>query len=169
MKIRNYKLKIRNLAGIFLVSIIVFSCAFSPTLQVARAQMASIPAESENINSSGFRLTICDGPTIPKGGNVPTPTNLGHPYVPCDFTGLMMQVQHLINIAIILGVLVAIIGFCYMGYLYITGTEKNIGEAKKIFPYLFWGFIFMLTAWFIVYQILSWLTGGSGFDKLLGS
>jgi membrane protein DedA with SNARE-associated domain len=69
----------------------------------------------------------------------------------------------------VLGVLAAIIVFTYAGYLYITGIEGNIKKAKSIFPKVFLGFVIMLVAWFVVYQLLSWLTGNSGFAKLLGN
>ena len=110
-----------------------------------------------DVTSSGFKFTVCDGPA-------------GAPNVqiPCDFTGLMLQVQRLIDIAIVLGVFVAIIGFCYAGYLYISGTPDNISKAHTIFLKVFEGLLIMLAAWFIVYQILSWLTGNSGFMTLLG-
>ncbi len=115
---------------------------------------------STNINDSGFHLTVCDGPSLP-GGN---PTD----YVPCDFNGAMLQVQHLINIAIVGGVLVAIFGFSYAGFLYIRGREADRTQASSMFQKIGIGFIIMLSAWFIVYQILAWLTGGSGFGTLLG-
>lgn len=134
--------------------------------------------ENLNINSSAFSLVVCDGPKIPdsaKKGLIPDnpaefEAKFGHPppYVPCDFNAAMTQIQHLINIAIILGVLVAICLFTYAGYLYIKGG-KGIDEAKKIFPKVFWGFIIMLSAWFIVYQLLNWLTGSNAFSVLLGN
>ncbi len=162
-----------------LVCLAIFSCLYSLAPIIAQAQAATPPADSENINSSGFRLMICDGPdlshlTTPikmtwNGQQIETKTN-PQGYIPCDFNGAMMQIQHFINIAIIAGVLVAIAGFCYAGFLYISGKEANINKAKDIFWKLFIGFIIMLTAWFIVYQILSWLTGqNSGFSYLLGS
>ncbi len=115
-------------------------------------------------NSSGFKIVVCDGPTLP--ANYPNkPAN----YVPCDFNGVMLQVQHLINIAMVLGVLVAIVMFSYAGGLYITGKKANVDKAHSIFPKVFFGFIIMLSAWFIVYQILSWLTNNDGFKALLGN
>lgn len=124
----------------------------------------TVNPDYQNINSSSFRLVICDGPPLPT--NYPNkPAN----YIPCDFQGLMLQLQHLINIAIIFGVLIAIIGFTYAGYLYVTGVPKNIDQAHKIFPAVMWGFIIMLSAWFVIYQILEWLTGSRGFGVLLGN
>lgn len=82
-------------------------------------------------------------------------------FVPCDFRGLMIQVQFLINAAVVIGVLAALIGFAYAGFLYITGTQANLKKAHTIFPKILWGFVIMLAAWFIVYQILAWLTPGA--------
>jgi hypothetical protein len=93
----------------------------------------------------------------------------GSEYIPCDFKGIMSQLNHLLTVAIVAGILVAIGGFCYAGYLYMTGIPSKISHAHKIFSNVAIGFIIMLSAWFIVYQILSWLTGNSGFGKLLGT
>lgn len=131
-----------------------------------------INPEYSNINNSKFRLLICDGPEELRHYDpvarkiVPGYTNKD--FVPCDFRGLMMQIQHLINIAMTAGVLIAIAGMMYAGFLYISGTPKNISQAHDIFPSLVKGFIIMLAAWFIVYQILAWLTGKNGYGVLLG-
>lgn len=93
-------------------------------------------------------------PTWKKGYNAD-----GTVFIPCDFRGFMIQMQFLINAGIVLGVVAAIIGMCVAGFLYLTGVQKNIERAHTIFPKIFWGFIIMLTAWFVVYQILQWLTG----------
>lgn len=124
-----------------------------------------------------FRIVICDGPRLPDSTSQEI-INLkeeykkdlnGKEYIPCDFKGLMLQIQHLINIMMVLGVFVAIGVFTWAGYLYITGIKANIDKAHTIFPKVFFGFIIMLSAWFIVYQILSWLTNNPGFKTLLGS
>ncbi|MDB5239212.1 MAG: hypothetical protein JWO00_547 [Candidatus Parcubacteria bacterium] len=119
-----------------------------------------------------FRLTQCDGPTLPPvvASALPTdPTKFqdeyGHmpPYVPCDFRHLMIQAQYLINVMIVLGVLGALIGITYAGFLYIKGDSSDRNKAKDMLPKMFWGFILMLTAWFIVSQIMVWLTGSSAY------
>lgn len=137
--------------------------------------------KSSNPNDSGFRLAICDGPAqlnepsthqIPdgKGGQKTDPSWQKDPnFIACDFQGLMKQVQHLITAMLTLGVFVAIIGFSYAGYLYVTGVPGKITRAHEIFKKVGIGFVIMLSAWFIVYQILSWLTGNSGLKALLGS
>ena len=122
-----------------------------------------------NPNDSAFKIVVCDGPTLPPSQLAKLP-NGGKDYVPCDFSGVMRQVQHLINIMMVLGVLVAILMFSYAGYLYMTGAKDKISHAHSIFQKTFVGFIIMLSAWFIVYQLLAWLTSNSGgFSTLLGS
>jgi hypothetical protein len=69
----------------------------------------------------------------------------------------------------VLGVFAAIILFTYAGYLMMTGKDSDRNKAKDIFPKIFIGFVIMLSAWFIVYQILDWLTGNGAFTKLLGN
>ncbi|MDE1975078.1 MAG: hypothetical protein KGI49_01010 [Patescibacteria group bacterium] len=124
----------------------------------ASAQNSS--ASQVQLNDSSFHLVQCDGPELPAGD----PYLTSHPgYKPCNFKGIMDQIQFLINVMIILSVVAAIGGAAYAGFLYISGSQDNIKKAKSIFPKLAWGFILMLTAWFIVYQILSWLTGSAGF------
>jgi flagellar basal body-associated protein FliL len=160
-------------------TVIALSILLVATVFYSPAQ-AQVP-NAENPNSPGFRVVICDGPEglgriNPTTGAVDNSTNpdgsyvypVKAGYVPCNFVGIMKQVQHLINIMLMLGILAAIAGITFAGYLYITGSEKNISRAKDMFPKMAWGFVLMLTAWFIVYQILNWLTdNGSGFSSLL--
>jgi len=65
-----------------------------------------------------------------------------------------------------------IVGFLYAGLLYISGEEKKIETAKKMLPTMIKGFVIMLGAWFIIYQILSWIASDSGIGasvkKILG-
>lgn len=142
----------------------------------------TLDLQVSNPNSSKFKLLICDGPEqlnqakthmIPdgKGGLKLDPPNWRPDpnFVPCNFKGLMIEVQHLINIMITLGVFAAILGFTYAGYLHITGVPAKIDRARDIFRKVTIGFIIMLTGWFMVYQILDWLTGNSGLKALLGS
>ena len=153
-----------------LVSVLVFSSALFSATQAQSTRTLSTPDPTTNINDSGFRLIVCDGPVLPTTAMITTAeAKLGHKYVPCDFNGMMLQIQHMINIFIVLGVVVAVAGMIYAGFLLISGTPANIGKAKDIFPKIIIGFIIMLSAWFVVYQILDWLTGNSGFSALLGS
>ncbi len=152
----------------------------SDTALPSQNQSLNVPVVT-NPNNSAFKVTVCDGPDMSKlkvnNGKNPDVEVIDsdgkpagtRPYVVCDFNGAMLQVQHLINIMMVIGVLVAILMFSYAGALYITGKQANIDKAHAIFPKVFFGFIIMLSAWFIVYQILSWLTKNDGFKALLGT
>lgn len=121
----------------------------------------------------GFKLSVCDGPdlsgltqpiVITFNGQKMSTTVGENPtgYVPCNFQGLMIQAQFLINVMLVLGVLAALIGFAYAGFLYIgSPIADKKKKATEMLPKIFWGFVIMLTGWFIVRQILFWLTGGS--------
>ncbi len=71
---------------------------------------------------------------------------------PCKFNDIITLVQKSINFLIQLGVILAALGFAYAGFLYITamGSEEKIRHAHSIFIKIFWGFVFMLSAWLIV-------------------
>lgn len=196
-KVQSSKFKIQNLVITALVVIFIFMVGLNVVYIVnAQAPDRDIPAgdngtlptatpttrnstgdvspTSVDITKSSFKLLICDGPEELKHYNPATNkieegfTN--DDFIPCDFRGLMMQLQHFINIAMVLGVLVALGGLLWAGALYISGAPEKIKQAHKIFPSIFWGFIIMLSAWFIVYQILEWLTGpnAKSFGVLLG-
>ena len=124
----------------------------------------AVNPQTVDITSENFKFVVCDGPKPPPGA-----TNIPANYVPCDFNALVNTVQHLINIAIVIGVIAALGSFCFIGYLYITGTQENIKKAHSILPKVFFGFIMMLAAWFIVYQLLSWLGASEGLKSLLGT
>ena len=127
----------------------------------------------------GFRLVICDGPAelgytytndgagkITKGAKIPD-------YISCDFNGAMIQIQHLINVAMVLGVIAAIAGFSYAGFLLIsmsvTGKMEDRKKAGEVFQKVVIGFVIMLVSWFVVYQIIDWITGNSALKYLLGN
>ncbi len=132
-----------------------------------------------NITDKRFRLVVCDGPdlrdlkqeiTIKFNGNDVQAGNGKIPegYVPCDFNGVMLTVQHLINIAISAGVIIAILGFFFIRWLYIKGAEKDRSRAKDALWSLLKGFVIMLLAWFIVNQIINWIAKDSSINALLG-
>jgi len=160
---RNFYRKINiGILGLFcVVGLLAFntSSVFAQNINT----LTTVSASADPTQSS-FKVVVCDGPALPS--SVTKPSN----YVACDFNGAMTQIQHLIDIAMVLGVFAAIILFTYAGYLMMTGTEANRKKAKDIFPKIVWGFVIMLSAWFIVYQLLNWLTGPSSiFTKLLGN
>jgi len=153
-------------------------------MNIAQAQTNSSPVPQVNLNQTttgsspfgGFKLSVCDGPDLKglkqsivitfNGERIQTTVgqnpvdSRGNKYIPCNFEGMMIQMQFLINVMLVVGVLAALIGFVYAGFLYISSpiADKK-KEASKMLPKIFWGFVIMLTGWFIVRQILFWLTG----------
>ena len=156
---KSFKVQLATVACFVLLLCVMFTNAtFAAPTQTLQDGDPNI-----NPNTEDFKIVVCDGPAgLKKLSNNPD-------FVVCDFNGLMRQVQHLINIMMVVGVLVAVCMFSYAGYLYITGVPGNITKAHAIFPKVFTGFIIMLSAWFVVYQILSWLTDNEGFKALLGN
>ena len=157
-----------------------FSLLLSPCAALAAATVPAVDlnAQPGTNNQGAFQIVHCDGPDLSQlkssitinvnGQSEPTKPESNPPgYTPCDFEYLMVEAQFLINAMLVVGVLAAILGFAYAGVLFIQGTPGSITTARKIFPKIAGGFILMLTAWFIVYQILSWLTGNA--SAFLGS
>jgi len=142
--------------------LMILSCLAALAAPLAYAQQIQ---ENEDITSSNFTLTVCNGPE--NGAHIKSdgtydPGYVNTAYKPCNFAAALRLVQHLMNIMVIFGVVIAIGGFCYTGFLYIVrGSEsKARSDASEVFKKVFIGFIIMLTAWFIVYQILSWAQCG---------
>jgi hypothetical protein len=152
-------------------TIILIGLSFS-IISFAHHALAQAPGSS-NPNSSAFKFAICDGPAelnmIKPDGKIDPKYVKDQKFIPCNFAGLMLQVRHLITIMLTAGVFVAILGFSYAGYLYMTGIPGKITQAHGIFKQVGVGFIIMLSAWFVVYQVLSWLTGNPGLKALLGT
>ena len=156
------KILISSFASIFILSLVITG----PSV-LAQTQTLTMPTGVSDPTQSSFRILICDGPSLPNAALLKSAQdqidqiakNTGvatHTYLPCNFNGAMMQVQHLIDICMVLGVFAAIALFTYAGYLFMTGKEGDRKKAYEVFPRVFWGFIIMLSAWFVVYQILSW-------------
>ena len=154
-------------------------------MQPFLADSTSVP--TVNINQAppssalpfgGFQLTQCGGPDYSsytgtafnvsyQGVNYQIPGQWSAlqraGYHACDFQGALVQIQFLINVMLVVGVLAALVGFTWAGLNYISGQQKRIDKAHEMFPKIFWGFIIMLVGWFIVYQILVWLTGTTAY------
>jgi len=156
-----------------IVAIIVACVAVAtPLASPLSASADTVPAVNINQGQTspsnpygGFQLSQCDGPALPN--NADTTAYLaqfklqtgGRDYRACDFNGLMIEAQFLINVMLVVGVLAALCGFAYAGFLMMSGAQDKIKKARSIFPKVIVGFVIMLVAWFAVYQILVWLTG----------
>ncbi len=169
----NYEFRIKNGVASIARWGVLLACLVS-VLSVTTIPVAIAAEPTTNLNSSAFKIVACDGPENlnhinPATGKIEQGYIADPSFVPCNFKGVMIQIQHLINIMMVVGVFASIAAFSWGGFLYITGKEGNIKKAHEIFPKVFIGFIIMLSAWFIVYQILSWLTDNDAFKSLLGS
>lgn len=88
----------------------------------------------------------------------------------CDFNDLIGTFKSTISWLFFISVPLATTLFAYAGLLYMTGSPKNIGAAKEIFTSVGWGFIIMLTAWFLVVTAVNWFVKpGSGVDTFVNT
>jgi hypothetical protein len=85
----------------------------------------------------------------------------------CDWEALITLVRVLINNMVILSTLMAVIVFCYAGFILLTsgGKPGALDRAKGMFWKVIVGYVWILAAWLIVYTITSTLLG-PGFTLL---
>jgi hypothetical protein len=102
-------------------------------------------AQPVKLDYSG--LVKCDGVVSPNEPNRQKK---------CDFNALMDMVKSTINWLFVITVPIVTALMAYAGLLYMTGTQGNIGTAKKIFPTVATGFIIMLVAWISVITVVNW-------------
>jgi hypothetical protein len=74
----------------------------------------------------------------------------------CDFAALLKTVISLVNWLFYISIPIAVVLFAWGGVLYMTGKPDNMGKARNIFAAVVVGFIIMITAWFLVRQVVSW-------------
>ena len=152
---------LKNFKKQAVIGVLAAVCAVSPFVVSAQQTLTSGRSTLDPTQSS-FSLVVCDGPAGAPGVQTP-----------CDFDHIIIQIQHLMDVMMVLGVLVAIVMFSYAGYLYVsvsfTGKTSNAEDSKRIFWHVLVGFVIMIVAWFAVYQILSWLANSSGATTLLGN
>lgn len=85
------------------------------------------------------------------------------PFVPdcspnCGYQDLLIMVNRIINWIIIISVPLAAGVFAWAGILYMTtGIADKKSEAKAMLWKVFWGFVFILSAWIIVNTITNTL------------
>ena len=132
------------------LSFLAILTVVSPTFAFATA-----PSQTPTYQASYVPCGTDDVVTKdPKTSAVTTRTPDGVVDNPCGFSDVIVMAKRLITGWIIAGVTVATMGFAYAGYLYITamGSSEKISHAHSIFTKTIFGFIFMLSAWLIVYE-----------------
>lgn len=105
---------------------------------------------SDDPKEKDFQLVPCDGVDVP-----------------CDFNALMLLFNRVINFIFYISIPLAAISFSWAGYLYLSaaGNTSQIEKAHGIFKTVLIGFIFIISAWLIVYTITHTLLS----DEFLNS
>ncbi len=93
-----------------------------------------------------------------KSGLVPCGNKTGDSEA-CDFNDLLALGTNLIKYLVLLSIPLAAISFAWAGFLYLSsgGNEDKATKAKEIFWKVLKGFLFVITAWLIVYTLTSLL------------
>jgi hypothetical protein len=78
---------------------------------------------------------------------------------PCDFNYFVLMINGIINWIIGIAGVIFTISAIYGGFLYMTSGENpgNKAKAKTILWSTLLGFVIILTAWLIVYTILTYV------------
>ena len=74
----------------------------------------------------------------------------------CNFNYLVLTIKSTIDWLFVLTIPLVTALLAYGGLLYLTGSQGNITQAKKIFSSAIKGFIIMLIAWFAVVTVVKW-------------
>lgn len=131
------------LKNLFLAALLV------PTVLFSFIPAASFAQGTEQVPLDYSGLVKCDG-VLASSTAEPSRQKV------CNFKALMETVKSLINTLFFITVPLATVLFAYAGFLYLTGSQKNIGTAKSIFSSVAKGFIIMLIAWFAVVTVVNW-------------
>ena len=75
----------------------------------------------------------------------------------CEFSDVIKLVNNIIKFLIWVSIPLAVIAFTYAGFLMVTsgGNPGQIDKAKGIFRNVAIGLVFVISAWLIVYLIIS--------------
>lgn len=121
-----------------MLKITILSSLFFLAALFPSASFATDYVGSDNPKDEDFRLVPCNG-------------------VNCDFNALMKLVNRVISFILYVSIPLAAISFSYAGYLYLSaaGDTGKIESAHEIFKKVLIGFIFILSAWLIVYAITN--------------
>lgn len=99
-------------------------------------------------------IVFAECPTPDKMGLIPC---TGTSECPCDRNAIVKGVQGIITFLIKIAIPIATLSFAYAGFLYLTSgaNPDQRSKAKKVFWGVGIGFVIILSAWAIVYFILT--------------
>lgn len=122
---------------------LIFSASFAPVFVQAKILSGIIPCGNSSIGATPAQIKAEE----------------------CNFGDLLALGQNIIRTLVLLSIPITAIAFCWAGFLYLSsgGDTSKIKQAKEIFWKVMWGFIFILTAWLIVYAATSLLAPGFSF------
>lgn len=100
-------------------------------------------------------------PIVPDCGRATQLGGAEGPLMPqeCDWNDLVQVGQNIIQDAVVLVAMAAVLSITYAGYLYATagGNDGQIKKAHEVFGKVVWGIFLTLGAWLLVYSILEWI------------
>ena len=179
-KMKNYKeLKSKILVSLRAVifSMLTIAIVLSFTLGVPKYTFAltnEISKQELNIIKAGSGVQLGAAAQGSKYGGLVRCDGVVDPAVDgptakvCNFVELMNTANYIINWLFYIAVSLCVVMFSYAGFLYMSASESNVKQAKGIFSNVIRGFIWMLLGWFVVHELLVWLTESSaGYDALL--
>lgn len=140
-----------------LMSLMVFSFVFNLSWSLAFA--AGDPIKDSPANDPGFQIV----PPCNNGGNFGPTQNGGNlASGECGWNDLIQLANNVVTFLVWLSASLAVIAFCYAGFLYITafGESGKIEQAHGIFKAALTGMFFVLCGWLIIATILKTLIGG---------
>lgn len=128
------KAKNRGYVGRALFIFLFSGMLFFPISMAFAAEHGIIPCD-------GTEVTVVNGQTV----------------YGCTFEHFVKLAQNLINTLILISIPLTAIAFSWAGFLMVTsaGSEEKIKHGKAIFGKVLVGFLFILSAWLIVYTITT--------------
>ncbi len=110
--------------------------------------LKSVFSATNTDKTFGYGLVQCDGVVNPNEPNR---------NVKCSFASLINSINYIIYRMIAISIPLATALFAYAGFLYMSGEQDKIKQAKNIFLNVVIGFIIMITAWFVVVTVVNWV------------
>jgi hypothetical protein len=124
---------------------------------VANFTFAADPIENNPAKNPNFQLVPCG-----VNGGLQGPTQSGaalgnESSRECGWSDLITLANNVVNFLVVISVSLAILAFCYAGFLYITafGQSGKVEQAHHIFSAALTGIFFVLCGWLIIATILK--------------
>ncbi len=123
---------------------------FSPLFSFAQTSVAGCdPAKQAEAKKNSF-LTC--GFDLNCNGIIDNKVGPGTTIEECGFNDIIATITKIINWLIIFAVSITVLIMAYVGWMFMTAgdSQDKVKRAKGMFWNVIWGFVIMLSAWFIV-------------------